>query len=75
MALKNNLLKIRLRLGYKYGKDFAQFLNINKNQYSRYESHSSEPSLPILYEAYKKVKIIDPNIHFEDFINEDIEQD
>lgn len=71
MALKNNFLKIRLRLGYKRSKDFAALLDINKDQYSRYETNAVEPGIETYYKAFLKIKEVDPNIHFEDlFSNE-----
>ena len=53
--VKNNLLKIRLSLGYKYMKDFAEFLGIHPNQYGRYESNAMQPSSDILYHICKKL--------------------
>lgn len=63
MALKNRFLEIRLRRGYKFAKDFADFLEINSQQYSRYESNRSQPSLEVVYKAARKL-----GIHIEDII-------
>ncbi|KGK88057.1 helix-turn-helix transcriptional regulator [Clostridium sp. HMP27] len=57
MGIKNNFLQIRLNRGYKFAKDFADFLEINNQQYSRYESNKSQPSLEIVYKAAKKLNI------------------
>ena len=61
--IKNRLLEIRLNLGYKYAKDFAE--NINNQQYSRYESNKSQPTLETAYKIAKKL-----NIRIEDLIEE-----
>lgn len=63
--IKNRLLEIRLNLGYKYAKDFAEHLGINNQQYSRYESNKSQPTLETAYKIAKKL-----NIRIEDLIEE-----
>lgn len=55
--VKNRLLEIRLKLGYKYAKDFAEFLGINNQQYSRYEVNKSQPTLETAYKIAKKLNI------------------
>lgn len=74
MTLKNNLLQIRLKLGFRYSKDFAIFLDINISQYSRYESNNVQPELPTLCKIYEKIKIKDTSIHLEDLIYYSMEQ-
>nr|WP_049041702.1 helix-turn-helix transcriptional regulator [Clostridium sporogenes] len=66
MNLKNRFLEIRLKRGYRFAKDFADFLEINSQQYSRYESNKSQPSLEVIYKAAKKL-----NMHIEDIIYEE----
>jgi len=61
--VKNRLLEIRLSRGYKFQKDFAQFLEIPRNQYSRYENNSVQPSVEVLYNISKKL-----NCHIEEII-------
>ena len=56
MALRNRFLQIRLQRGYKFAKDFAEYLGINSQQYSRYESNKSQPSLEIIYKSAKKIR-------------------
>lgn len=68
MALKNNFLKLRLKLGYKHSKDFAAYLGINKDQYFRYENNVVEPGIETYYRAFLKIKELDPSIHFEDLL-------
>lgn len=63
--VKNRLLEIRLKLGYRYAKDFAEYLDINNQQYSRYESNRSQPTLETAYKIAKKL-----NIRIEDLIEE-----
>ncbi|EJP6471344.1 helix-turn-helix transcriptional regulator [Clostridium botulinum] len=55
MAIKNRLLNIRLEMGYKFQKDFAEFLGINPYQYNRYEKNVSQPSVEILYNISKRI--------------------
>jgi putative transcriptional regulator len=66
VALKNRFLEIRLKKGYKFAKDFADFLEINNQQYSRYESNKSQPSLEIAYRAAKKLGIYIEDIVYDD---------
>ncbi|KIN79986.1 helix-turn-helix transcriptional regulator [Clostridium botulinum] len=55
MSIKNKLLDIRLEMGYKFQKDFAEFLGISPYQYNRYEKNVSQPSVEILYNISKKI--------------------
>ncbi|GAA0083106.1 helix-turn-helix transcriptional regulator [Clostridium sp. CTA-6] len=66
MNLKNRFLEIRLKRGYRFAKDFADFLEINSQQYSRYESNKSQPSLEVIYKAAKKL-----NMYIEDIVYEE----
>lgn len=63
MAIKNNLLEVRLQMGYKKQKDFAEFLGIHKYQYNRYENNEVQPSLEVMYKIAKKI-----DRHIEDII-------
>lgn len=51
--MKNRFLEIRLRRGFKFQKDFAEFLGINKSQYNKYEKNKEQPSLEVLYNSAK----------------------
>jgi transcriptional regulator with XRE-family HTH domain len=55
MGVKNRLLEIRLSMGYKKQKDFAEFLGIQRNQYNRYENNMIQPSVDILLEIAQKL--------------------
>jgi len=55
VAIKNKLLEVRLELGYKFAKDFAEFIGIHKDQYSRYENNKAQPTLAIAYKIAKKI--------------------
>ncbi|WP_454053580.1 helix-turn-helix transcriptional regulator [Clostridium sp. Marseille-Q7071] len=55
--MKNRLLEIRLSKGYKKQKDFAEFLNINKSKYNRYENNMEQPSLNTLFQIANKLNI------------------
>ncbi len=69
MTIKNKLLEIRLKSGYKYAKDFSDYLEINNQQYGRYESNKKQPNLEILYKISKKL-----GIKMEDIIDFEEEQ-
>lgn len=64
--IKNNLLKIRLQLGHKYAKDFAQYLEISPNQYGRYENNTMQPSSEILFRICKKLNMPIEEILYEE---------
>jgi putative transcriptional regulator len=57
VAIKNRFLQIRLERGYKFAKDFAEYLEINNQQYSRYEANKSQPSLEIVYRSAKRLGV------------------
>lgn len=66
--VKNKLLDLRLKLGYKKQQDFAAFLGITKAQYNKYENNKEQPSIKVLYAICKKV-----NIKMDDLIYEELE--
>lgn len=45
MGVKNKLLEIRLARGYKFQKDFAEFLNMSKKDYNLIENNKKGISL------------------------------
>ncbi|WP_133627088.1 helix-turn-helix domain-containing protein [Fonticella tunisiensis] len=55
MAVKNRLLEIRLKMGFKKQKDFADYLEVPRNQYNRYENNTNQPSIEVLYRISKKL--------------------
>lgn len=64
--IKNRLLSIRLKLEYKKQKDFAEFLEISRPQYSKYENNKEQPSIEVFYRISKKLKIkIDDMVYEE----------
>lgn len=56
MGVKNRLLEIRLKLGYKKQKDFAEFLEVSQVSYNKWENNSSQPSLEMLFKIRNKLK-------------------
>lgn len=48
MGVKNKLLEIRLAKGYKFQKDFAEYLGLSQYQYNRYERNERQPSLEVI---------------------------
>ena len=57
LSIKNNLEKIRLENGFKFQKDFADFLELSQYQYNRYERNERQPSLEIAIRISKKLNI------------------
>lgn len=47
--LKNRLLEIRLNLGYKFQKDFAEYLGMSKKDYNLIENNKKGISLENAY--------------------------
>lgn len=61
MGVKNRFLEIRLQLGYKFQKDFAEFLGLGQFQYNRYERNENQPSLEVILVICSEDKLnIDP---------------
>jgi len=48
MGVKNKFLEIRLEKGYKFQKDFAEYLGLNQYQYNRYEKNERQPALEVI---------------------------
>lgn len=57
MGVKNKLLEIRLKLGYKKQKDFAEYLGIRRVQYNKYENNKQQPTLEVLCKISKKLGV------------------
>ncbi len=55
--VKNRLLEIRLRLGYKYAKDFAEYLGIKGSMYSLIENNKKNVSLDNAFEIAEKLNM------------------
>jgi transcriptional regulator with XRE-family HTH domain len=64
MSIKNRLLQIRLEMGYRFQKDFAEFLGMSTYQYNRYEKNAVQPSVEVLFNISKKIgKLIEDIIY------------
>lgn len=57
MQIKNNLLDIRLKLGYKHAKDFAEFLGMGKSNYSLLENNKKQVTLEQAFIIAKKLNM------------------
>ncbi|MDU1231647.1 MAG: helix-turn-helix domain-containing protein [Clostridium sp.] len=67
MSVKNRLLEIRLKLGYKKQKDFAEYLSVSQVSYNKWENNSSQPSLEAVMKISKVLNIkIEDIIYLED---------
>jgi len=57
LRLKNRLLEIRLKMGFKKAEDFAKYIKTGQSQYSRYENQEVQPSLKKAIEISKILKM------------------
>lgn len=57
MGVKNRLQEIRLQMGYKFQKDFAEYLDLSQYQYNRYEQNERQPTLEIALKICHKLNI------------------
>lgn len=65
--VKNRLLEIRLRLGYKKQKDFASFLGIGNSYYSKLENNKDKLTVDTLFSIARKLNIdINDIVYFEE---------
>lgn len=55
--VKNKLLEIRLRLGYKKQKDFAEYLGFKQPQYNKLENNVSQLTLDQLFDISRKLEL------------------
>lgn len=61
MKVKNRLEQLRLSRGFKFQKDFAEYLGISQYQYNRYEKNINQPSLEVLLDICGPEKLnMDP---------------
>ena len=67
MPIRNKLLQIRLQIGYKKQKDFAEFLGISRPQYNKYENNKEQPSIDVFYKIANKLGMkVDDLIYYEE---------
>lgn len=52
-------------MGYKKQKDFAEFLELSRPQYSKYENNKEQPSIEVLHKIAKKLNMKMDNIIYE----------
>lgn len=65
--IKNRLLQIRLGLGYKKQKDFAEFLGIGTSYYSKLENNKDKLTLDTLFSISRKLGIdINDIVYYEE---------
>lgn len=55
--VKNRLLEIRLKLGYKKQKDFAKYIGFSQANYNKWENNSSQPGIETILKISKKLNI------------------
>lgn len=61
--VKNRLSEIRLKMGFRFQKDFATFLGLDSWLYNRYENNAVQPSAETLLLICEKT-----NLKIEDVI-------
>lgn len=65
--VKNRLLEIRLKLGYKKQKDFAEYLGIGKSHYNKLENNNLLITVDILFRIARKLNIdINDIVYYEE---------
>lgn len=64
--MKNRLLEIRLILGYKKQKDFAEYLSMSPKDYNLLENNKKGISLDNAIAISKKLNMKIEDIWFED---------
>lgn len=57
MGVKNRLLEIRLSMGYKFQKDFGEFLEIDPNNYNQIENNKKQVSLEVALKISQKLNL------------------
>ncbi|MBW6411836.1 helix-turn-helix transcriptional regulator [Clostridium weizhouense] len=57
MGVKNRLLEIRLKLGYKKQKDFAKYIQVSSANYNKWENNSSQPGMETILKIAKKLNL------------------
>lgn len=55
MPIKNRLLEIRLELGYKFQKEFAEFLGMSAKDYNLIENNKKGISLENAFKIAQKL--------------------
>lgn len=65
--VKNKLLEIRLRLGYKKQRDFAEFLEMKASYYNKLENNKAVLTVDTLFKIARKLNMeITDIVYFED---------
>lgn len=66
MGVKNRFLEIRLQLGYKKQKDFADYIGVSQVSYNKWENNSNQPSLEMALKISNKLNLkIDEIVYLE----------
>lgn len=55
MLIKNRLLEIRLKMGYKFQKEFAEFLSMSAKDYNLIENNKKGISLENAFKIAQKL--------------------
>lgn len=66
MKLVNKILDIRLKLGFKFGKDAAEKWGIDQGQMSRFEKQKVQPNIQTIWKIAKETDIWDLREYFQE---------
>lgn len=65
--VKNRLLEIRLKLGYKKQKDFANFLEVGISHYNKLENNNLLITVDVLFKIARKLNMnINDILYYEE---------
>lgn len=68
LGVKNRLLEIRLRLGYKKQKDFANYIDVSQANYNKWENNSSQPGMETILKIAKKLNMkVEDIVYLEEY--------
>ncbi|MEX0050344.1 helix-turn-helix transcriptional regulator [Clostridium butyricum] len=66
MGVKNKLLEIRLKMGYKNAKDFAEMLGLSSSMYSLIENNKRTVNLENAFLIAEKLNMKIEDIWYKD---------
>lgn len=55
-------------MGYKFQKDFAEFLGVSRFSINQWENQKKQPNVETLCMIFEKLKKELPDLHMEDLI-------
>lgn len=68
--IKNRLLEIRLEKGYKFQKDFADFLGVDRQDYNKIENNKKQVGMKVAFAIAEKLNMKVDDIFFLNEVDE-----